>query len=427
MIGGLELPPPALGSSESAKVTFKALGDRYKIDVKVIDKVIALGFETLQEFSRVPKDKLEDLFVKSAGLGDMASLHLSRLVIAHEKVTAAITNVEVIDLEKSKEDDLDRLLPEPDLKTLKEKFHARYKLQYFPEDDPSEKVISRLAREFTKRDLSAKDLWAVQSLAARQKAPKSRREVLPGLSWNDEDVEFTGYRSASAFLQQLSIYMLGMAKAGVHTVSVPTTPELYTTQAWRVIFVPLDTCTRYVSRARRASDLVASFHRLSWVETQHKGDVEQWVYKFKNTMLPLGQIIEETMVERAVFWSPSYEITVEAASNSNAKGKRKGSPMVGKTAQAWGLGKGKGSSKGSGGGGKGASKGNSPDLLMKTNKRWLKQLHNGTWLCKEYQNNRCKNGDNCSMGKHLCGVEIKTGVACGKDHPATKCPSVWQR
>ena len=334
-------------------------------------------------------------------------------------------------MEKKSASDLDTMIPEATLKTLREKFHARYHSTYAPQDDPTEKLISRLSREIDKRDLSPKDLWTVQSIAAKQRAAKRRRELAPGLSWDDEQEDFEGYRGATTFLSQLAIYLLGLAKAGVVSTDKPTSPELPTTPSTEVVLVPLDTVTRYLSRARRESDKVVSAHRLNWLESQHGTEVEAWIYRFKNSSLTLGQVIEQTMTERAIFWEPPVEILI---TNSNTKGKSKGvgkkggsglgSGFAGRQA-ATGAAKG---GKGSWGSGKskGQGKNNSSDVLVQSGKRWLKKMLNGESLCQDFNNKKCKNWNDCPKGSHLRCLEIGPNKVCGKPHPAKECGLAWQ-
>ena len=63
-------------------------------------------------------------------LGDLGTVSLSRLVIAHGKISEAAKVTEVIDLEKTRDGDLDKMLPESELKSLREKFFARYHLTW---------------------------------------------------------------------------------------------------------------------------------------------------------------------------------------------------------------------------------------------------------------------------------------------------------
>ena len=296
-------------------------------------------------------------------------------------------------------------------------------MTYAPEDEPSEKLVSRLFRELEKRDLSVKDLWTIQSLAARQRAGKQRTEVMPGLSWHDDDPDYRGFKSAASFLNQLVVYMLGLAKAGCEFR--PTwdqkVAETLLTNSKDVVQVPLDIVLRYSTRARRAAETIVSMHRLQWLEVTHVAEVERWIDKFKNSGDSLGSIIEDTMVERAVFWQPPHDITIEgsAASKGKGKGKDKGKD-VGKTQKKF-----LGQAGGSKTWGKGQSKGGAPEVMQRTSKKWLKSMFNGAWICAAYQTKKCNGGKDCKNGKHVCAVEISPGKSCGQNHPAIDCKKSW--
>ena len=418
MIGGLNLGAPSAANVDPKK-TFEDLGARYKIDVKITKRMSDdLQLTTLQEFGKLPVGSLDDLLVKPASLGTTAPVNLARLLIAHEKVCDAVRFAEVIDLEVA-ESDLDKMLPESELKSLRDRFHGRYKMTFSPEDDAPDKLVSRLSKELAKRDLTLKDIWSVQSLSARQKATKMRTEVAPGLTWAEDDVEFHGYRSATAYLNLLQTYMIGLSKAGVLKLDTPVDPEVMGTPTIKVVAVPLDTALRYVSRARRVVETIISNNRLSWLEATHTQEAEMWIYKYKNSESPLGKIIEEVMVERSIFWTPPESITIKSQLAAKGQGRGKG---AGKSKPRFNSGKGKGkreirSSP--------QFKQRDDDVQVRSNKRWLKQLYNGDWLCAEFQKNKCPNKNGCSKGKHLCALEVKPGVACGRNHPATQCQLAW--
>ena len=61
---------------------------------------------------------------------------------------------------------------------------------------------------------------------------------------------------------------------------------------------------------------------MNWLGTQRGAEFKRWVYRFKGDDLSLGQVIEETVVDREFFWTPPVEITIEYS--NKGRGKRNG-------------------------------------------------------------------------------------------------------
>ena len=79
VIGRLDLGEAPIAVSDSvAKDTFKQLADKYGFDAKIADKITGLGFKSLHEFAKIPRDKLEVLLVTPAQLGELPPCELAR-------------------------------------------------------------------------------------------------------------------------------------------------------------------------------------------------------------------------------------------------------------------------------------------------------------------------------------------------------------
>ena len=71
MIGGLDLGTEAKVNEESvAKDTFDKLASRFSFDKKIAERMLKLGFRSPAELSKVPKDKLQAVFVDPCSLGE---------------------------------------------------------------------------------------------------------------------------------------------------------------------------------------------------------------------------------------------------------------------------------------------------------------------------------------------------------------------
>ena len=61
------------------------------------------------------------------------------------------------------ENDLDVLLPQPNVDSIADIFWDRYKIAYTPDVEPSDLLISRIVKEIEKRLLSLCDVWKVKT------------------------------------------------------------------------------------------------------------------------------------------------------------------------------------------------------------------------------------------------------------------------
>ena len=130
------------------------------------------------------------------------------------------------------------------------------------------------------------------------------------------DTEFRGIRSAGNYLCQLKLHMLELAKGGCvgieneRGVALEMKDCTHGEDITKYLMVPYDTVSLYHSRAVRQASLVVSEERLEWLQSVDVPEREMWVYKIHNTLLPLGQIISQTMTERAAFWVPPKSIQI---------------------------------------------------------------------------------------------------------------------
>ena len=97
MIGGLDLGAETKVNEVSvAEETFNKLATRFSYDVKIAERMVKLGFRSPAELSKVPRDKLQAIFVDPCNSGEKTEVNLARLIIALERVDKAIKTVEVL-------------------------------------------------------------------------------------------------------------------------------------------------------------------------------------------------------------------------------------------------------------------------------------------------------------------------------------------
>ena len=65
--------------------------------------------------------------------------------------------------------ELDVVLSQPELDTLRKRFWAWYHLTFGPDEDVPDAAVSQAFKEITKRAFSVRDLWKVRGLATFQK------------------------------------------------------------------------------------------------------------------------------------------------------------------------------------------------------------------------------------------------------------------
>ena len=98
---------------------------------------------------------------------------------------------------------------------MPQSFWKRYKLNYPPAIDSNDVLVSRLSREFARRQLSLHDALKVRTVAHQLSAEKKRREISKGLAFV-EDQRADVYLSANAhnYGNGLLTQCIGMARAG---------------------------------------------------------------------------------------------------------------------------------------------------------------------------------------------------------------------
>ena len=196
-IGGQALSVPHHGDSVPAEELFGEVCSKFRISEK-IGKFLATdeGLANLDDFvHRFASEDEISTFVKAIPeIGARAGVETSRLRQAWIAARAASAAAEGKKRKGVDDHDLDTLLPAPDLSEIKTTFYNRYKLRFPVHVEPGDQLVSRLAREVSRRQLGVFSVWKVRTLVHQLKAPCKRQR----LSDTVEMITHERSRSASA-------------------------------------------------------------------------------------------------------------------------------------------------------------------------------------------------------------------------------------
>ena len=73
----------------------------------------------------------------------------------------------------------------------------------------------------------------------------------------------------------------------------------------KFVYVPLDVAMRYRARARRTSASLPYASRLAWLQQRDTKERADWVSRFRESNLTLGQVIKATYEARDAHWVPT--------------------------------------------------------------------------------------------------------------------------
>jgi len=159
---------------------FGEMCSKFRISEKV-GKFLATdeGLANLDDFvHRFASEDEVSAFVKSIpDIGARVGVETSRLRQAWIAARAASAAAESRKRKGVDDHDLDTLLPAPDLTDIKTMFYNRYKLRFPVHVEPRDQLVSRLAREVSRRQLGVFSVWKVRTLVHQLKAPCKRQRL----------------------------------------------------------------------------------------------------------------------------------------------------------------------------------------------------------------------------------------------------------
>ncbi|CAE7251852.1 unnamed protein product [Symbiodinium sp. CCMP2592] len=380
---------------QDIKASMDSLQMNFGLDAKVVAEVLGTGIRHLEEFRFLFENEAAiGTWVGKLGLGDATMLQTARLRRAWKATCTYYTQAEQ-DRSKVALADLDSILADSELRTLKEAFWIRYKLRFPAEVQPSDATVSRISRELSKRMLCIYDVWRVRSLQFQLGTSQKRRKLADGLYTDEPEVDEVVARDVDTYLHKLHTLMIAYALNGVQVIAGvdPAGEKALGANSCQFVEVPLDCVLAYYYRARKAAMQVAPAQRLGWLQHRDAEERAEWVSRFREGTRTLGAVIKEVMEARDAHWlapalpeagpvapKPQPVITEPTKSSLFVSG-----PMVG-------------------------------------GKPTARVMKDGTKLCGDYQKGSCKHSPPCPNGAHRCAVVLRAERVCGApNHGAAKC------
>ena len=378
----------------------KSLGTQFTLDDKVVQGLVQAKISHIEEFRYFfdGEDKIAPWITK-LNLGDEANIQGARLRRAWGAVRLFYSQAEQ-DRSKIPTADLDAMLGDSELRDAKLAFWRRYKTRFPPELHPSDATVSRVSRELDKRMLCVYNVWKVKTLQFQLHTSQKRRKLGEGLFTEEVEESETVVQDAESYLDKLHSLMLAYAIVGATPIQGAPTPgaeNALGADSTRFVVAPLDVLMAYFLRAKRTSQQLPQHKRLVWLQTRDAEERAEWVSRYRESTLTLGQVVKEIFATRDAHWIPSSFMPPADVSPKTSPG---------------------------GVAEKAASLGPSSFALGKpvNGKKVARVLKDGTKLCAAFQHNQCKNKPPCPNGAHKCGVVLRAERACGApSHGASTC------
>lgn len=220
----------------------------------VVDALIKSKIDNLDEFRFFFEDESKvEPWLGKLSLGEDKQIQAARLRRAWASVRLFYQQAEQ-DRSKVLTSDLDTMLGDTELRTVKQSFWRRYKLRFPAEVHPADATVSRVSREMEKRMLCVYNVWKVKSLQFQLHTTQRKRKLADGLYMDDqEEDEATGH-DADGYLDRLHTLMLAYALAGSQPLAgAPATAEDLGADSTSYVAAPLDVMLAYYLRAKRTT------------------------------------------------------------------------------------------------------------------------------------------------------------------------------
>ena len=432
-IGGVALQSPILPKADeapkAAKLLFETLCTSYRIDLKIATFLVEdAGLETLEDFTTFltgPEQVETRITDKISGL-DKPGLMASRIRQAWDSARLASEKSEVQKRKGVSAEDLDELLGNEVLLTMQQKFWNRHKLAWGVRTEPSDFLVSRLAKEISRRSLTVQEVFKVKTQAGSQKLlPKRQRltESIALLTDKDVDDDDVVRENVTTYTAKHFTLMLAYARAGIEAVEpVPSSPETSGSDSCLYVQIPLDVVVAYHERLQYCATLLPVKKALPWLRQRDEDERAMWVERYRRGPETLGSIIKKLYETRAAVWEVPNELRGEADTpeRSSSGGLTGGPNLPGSSRQP-------ANPKSGGGGGKGPKAAPPPPVLQPDAKRvrTLKtadRLKSGESLCRKWNQGGCS--EPCPNNReHRCNAVCKKGGRiCGmRNHRSIHC------
>ena len=179
-------------------------------------------------------------------------------------------------------------------------------MRFPPEIHPADTTISRVAREMQKRMLCVYNIWRVKTLQFQLTTSQKKRKLSEGLFLEDGNDEEVVTHDVDNYLDRLFTLMLAYAMAGCSGVTgAPDAAQELNLGADTVKFVnvPMDIVYKYYFRAKRSVAGLPTSQRMQWLQAKDVEERSEWVSKFRESTMSLGQVISEIYTSRDAHWS----------------------------------------------------------------------------------------------------------------------------
>ena len=400
----VEVIPQEKGSKEA---TFKGLVEDFSLDPKVLALLEASKLESLEDFRFYFADEKElDAFVAEdkSIQGKELRIQVARLRRAWVSVRQTALKREA-KLSTSTVAEMDDLLGEADLRSIKVNFWKRYRLRYPAEIMPCDQIISRCYRELDRRLLTVYDVWKMRSLKHQVTVSRKRKQVGDGLFTFEEEGHDEPHRDVRMYLANLYTYLLALAIAGSARRSDAPSEESFGSDSVSFVATPWDVLQAYYFRAVEAVAAIQEASKAAWLERVDLAERAVWVSMFRDGGATVGEVVKQTMDRRGAHWDPPTVVKVDVHQ------------------QRMGL----------------EQDFQPPELPIKEEESVRRKAGNagaklapgtiasafrdGQKLCPEFQRGECRvKAARCKKGLHRCGKVTHRGRVCGMNfHGASTC------
>ena len=180
-VAGQEVVSP--GSVSDPAAVFKALGDKFMLDEKVVKFFVETEkLTSLKEFVAMATSEAElSDIIKAVPNLERVIQQTARLRLAWAAVKDASDKAVAVSKQDEQPEDLDKLLPQKELEDIDDLFWSKHHLTFEPDDTPSDGLVSRVAREIVKRLLTSRDVWATKTLTFQQRHERKTTRIADGI------------------------------------------------------------------------------------------------------------------------------------------------------------------------------------------------------------------------------------------------------